>query len=338
MTDKYKDKGLTGLANLGNTCFMNTTLQCLSHTYSFNDFLQHGTYKQKIKKKPESLVLMEWDKLRDMVWSENCIISPGGFLTSVQKVAKIKEKHLFTGFAQNDLPEFLTFIIDCFHTAIMREVNMKIKGNILTDKDKVAKKCFDMMKNMYKKEYSEILDIFYGIHVSCVKGEDDNTLSCNPEPFLMLDLPVPDKRNVSLINCFDEYTKKEILDDDNQYVNDEGIKVVAKQIEFWKFPDVLIVTLKRFTNSVQKNQRLVDFPLDNLDLSKYVVVYDPHSFKYELYGICNHSGGVMGGHYYAYVKNANNKWYEFNDARVQEIKEADLKTPYAYCFFYRKKK
>jgi len=46
----------------------------------------------------------------------------------------------------------------------------------------------------------------------------------------------------------------------------------------------------------------------------------------------------MGGHYYAYVKNANNKWYDFNDARVQEIKEADLKTPSAYCFFYRKKK
>ena len=61
------------------------------------------------------------------------------------------------------------------------------------------------------------------------------------------------KQNVSLNDCFDEYTKKEILDEDNQYTNDEGHKVVAKQIEFWKFPTVLVVTLKRFTNSMRKN-------------------------------------------------------------------------------------
>ena len=46
----------------------------------------------------------------------------------------------------------------------------------------------------------------------------------------------------------------------------------------------------------------------------------------------------MGGHYFAYVKNANGNWYEFNDTNVSEIREARLKTPKAYCLFYRKKK
>ena len=89
---------------------------------------------------------MEWDKLRKMMWSENCTISPGGFITAIQKVAKIKKKRIFTGHAQNDLPEFVIFLIDCFHASILREVEMTIKGNVITEKDKLAKKCFHMLK------------------------------------------------------------------------------------------------------------------------------------------------------------------------------------------------
>ena len=148
MFKKYENKGLTGLANLGNTCFVNTTVQCISHIYELNDFLEKGTFENRINKKPDSLLLLEWNKLRKMMWSENCTIQPGAFISTIQKVSKIQNKSLFTGFAQNDLPEFLIFLIDCFHTAISREVEMTIRGKIKTKTDVVAKKCFEMMKNI----------------------------------------------------------------------------------------------------------------------------------------------------------------------------------------------
>ena len=100
-----------------------------------------------------------------------------------------------------------------------------------------------------------------------------------------------------------------------------------------------MITLKRFNGQGRKNKVYVDFPLTNLNLSKYVIGYDKESYVYDLYGICNHSGGTRGGHYTAFVKNANQKWYLFNDTVVTEITNTDkIKSSQAYCFFYRKKK
>lgn len=340
-----KKEGLTGLQNLGNTCFMNSTLQCLSHTYELNEFLDKEKYKKNLRKIPESLILMEWDKLRKLMWSENCIISPGGFLSSVQKVAKIKDRMLFTGYAQNDLPEFLLFILESFNNSIQREVNMEITGSIVNKTDHLASICFEMMKKMYKKEYSEFLNMFHGIHVSKVVSVESEYSNMTPEPFLALDLGLPENSTKSgfktnIYDCFDLYTKVEPLE--TKIEVDETTKKresAARQIIFWSFPDVLIVTLKRFADFNLKNQAFVDFPLENLDLTKYVVGYDKDSYKYDLYGICNHSGGLTGGHYTACVKNQNGNWYHFNDANIDKINNvSQLKTPKAYCFFYRKKK
>ena len=111
--EKYKNKGLSGLSNLGNTCFVNSCMQILSHTYELNEILSAENFNKKLKNKCDSVLLLEWNNLRQLLWNTNCIISPGKFIKTVQKIAQIKDMDMFTGYSQNDLPEFLLFVIDC---------------------------------------------------------------------------------------------------------------------------------------------------------------------------------------------------------------------------------
>jgi ubiquitin carboxyl-terminal hydrolase 8 len=338
----YKDKGLSGLANIGNTCYINSLLQILSHTYELNDFLNLQTYKKRLNKKADSVLLIEWDNLRQMLWQENCIISPGKFVNTIQKIASIKKMELFTGFAQNDLPEFLLFMIDCFHNSLSRHVDMTIDGLVKSDTDKIALQCFEMTKRMFSKEYSEIWQMFYGIHVSQIISIDESSevLSSSPEPFCIINLSIPqDNKNPSLLDCFDLYVEGEKLEGENAWFNEatNEKQSVYKKIIYWSLPEILIIDLKRFNNKNNKNQMLITFPLENLDLSKYVIGYKRESYIYDLYGICNHSGSVSGGHYTSFVKNANGKWYHFNDTSVAEVSNPGyLISPKAYCLFYRK--
>ena len=75
-----------------------------------------------------------------------------------------------------------------------------------------------------------------------------------------------------------------------------------------------------------------------LDLSRHVVGYNPGSFAYSLYAVCNHMGGASGGHYTAHVRpHGGDAWYEFNDTLVRRMDPQRIITPHAYCLFYRKK-
>lgn len=338
--DKYKDRGLTGLANLGNTCYINSTMQILSHCYVFNEVLENIDFK-KLNNVNDSILLNEWKDLKDLMWSKNCTISPNRFINSIQQISSSKNLELFSGFAQNDLPEFLIFIIDCFHNALQRNVEMNIVGSAKNNTDNLAKICYKMIKNMYSNTYSELLSMFYGIHVSLIESISNNEkLSITPEPFCLIDLPIINNNNCTIYDCLDYYTSKELLEGDNAYLNEKtnAKESVHKYINFWSFPDILIIALKRFNNSNKKINTLVDTPLENLVLSKYVVGYDKESFVYDLFGITNHHGGCLGGHYTSFVKNANNNWYHFNDTNVNEVKDTQLITNKAYCYFYKKKK
>lgn len=340
--EKYKDRGLTGLTNVGNTCYLNSCVQILSHTYELNEFLDEETYKTKLNKKPDSVLIIEWDKLRKLMWSQNCTIAPWGFVKAVQKISGMKGISLFTGYSQNDIQEFLMFLIDSFHNSISREVDMTISGTAKNDKDILAKACYKMMSDMYKNDYSDIVKIFCGISVTEILSvTDGERLSVRPEPFFVLSLSMPTgNKKLTLLECIDAYCGKERMEGDNAWYNEKTDKKqdIDKGIVFWAFPEVLVVHFKRWDYRGRKDSRLVTCDFENINLSKYVKGYNKMSNIFDLYGVCNHSGGAGGGHYTANVRVANGEWYNFNDTNVTKISDSQVLSPQAYCLFFRKKK
>ena len=101
------------------------------------------------------------------------------------------------------------------------------------------------------------------------------------------------------------------MSEDNKWFNDKTkeYEEVYKKINIEILPKVLILCLNRFNNSNRK----INTCGYSLKLKWKV--------NYELYGICNHMGGSGGGHYTAYCKNNNGKWYKFNDGVVTYIEE-----------------
>ena len=335
---KYRDKGLSGLANIGNTCYINACLQLLSHTYELNDILE-SIDESKFNKNIETIVLKEWNDLRKMIWSQNCVIAPMGFVKGIQSVAKNKNLILFTSFDQNDISEFLNFMIDSFHDSLKREVNMNISGNLENLTDELAIVAYKMMQNRYQKEYSEMLNIFYGITITQIKTLDKTICySRKADPFSCLMLPIPSRQQCDIFDCLKEYMKDESLIGENKWFNDKTNEYldVKKNTIFWNLPKILIINLIRYSSSNKKIHTLVTSPLSNVNFSEYISGYNPDNYVYDLFGTANHSGGTLGGHYTANIKNANGNWYNINDKEISRISENNIINQHTYCLFYRK--
>lgn len=333
MDNKYNNLCFTGLKNIGNTCYMNSCLQVLNHIYELHGILDNT---EKYNDIPEKTICTEWNDLRTVMWSGNGVVNPKRFVHFLHKTSK-ELNSLFVDFDQNDCDEFLMFMIECIHKSISRKAIAKYPNT----KNEVDKTCFELIKTTYDKEYSEITELFNGITVSFLIDKQNNIRGNKPEFFFALDLPIifNNKLIPNLNLCLDVYFEGEWLEGDNGWLDEKtNTKVdVKKCFRIWKFPSILIITLKRYHNGLRKIQNKIDFPLSDLNLSKYYCYQKKEPVIYDCFGVCNHSGNVNGGHYTSFVKKNDNKWYHYNDSNIHCVNENVVVSEKAYCIFYRKR-
>uniref|UniRef100_A0A8C7WFK1 ubiquitinyl hydrolase 1 n=1 Tax=Oncorhynchus mykiss TaxID=8022 RepID=A0A8C7WFK1_ONCMY len=158
----------------------------------------------------------------------------------------------------------------------------------------------------------------------------------------------------TLEQCLNLFTRPEVLAPEEAWYcpKCQQHREASKQLLLWRLPNVLIIQLKRFSFRSfiwrDKINDMVDFPVRNLDLSKFCIGQKDDMQQppiYDLYAVINHYGGMIGGHYTAYARlpSAQNSqrsdvgWRLFDDSTVTMVEESQVVTRYAYVLFYRRR-
>lgn len=339
-TGSSRKEGLCGLWNIGNTCFMNSIIQCLSHTRELTSFLRQQSTTERGTTKDHK-ILAEYTKLIKDMWSGTTrSVNP-----SELKYAFSSKHRMYSGSAQQDAQEFLRFFIDSLHCALNESVKREPINRAIEDDDMDNRVKVTMMWDWYSRvENSMIKNLFVGLLRSTLTCTYCNGASVTFDPFWDLSLPLPSTNSrCKLENCMDMFVKEEIMDGIDQPTCSrcKARRKCTKSLTIERFPKYLVIHLKRFSETRWSNKltNVVEFPTGERELNLQSYASEDHSgpVYYSLYGISNHMGSTAGGHYVAVCKHPVSKeWNEFNDNFVSETSERSLVTSSAYVLFYER--
>ncbi|KAK6349464.1 CSN-associated deubiquitinating enzyme Ubp12 [Orbilia brochopaga] len=151
------------------------------------------------------------------------------------------------------------------------------------------------------------------------------------------------RRGIHIDDCFDEFGREEILNDDNQWYcpRCKEHRNAKKSMQIWRVPDIIALQFKRFSSTRSFRDKIdatIEFPIEGLDLTERVLESDGKSLIYDLIAVDNHFGGLGGGHYTANARNwVDNKWYYFDDSSARQTAASSINGSAAYLVFYRRR-
>lgn len=335
----------SGLGNIGATCYVNTAIQCLGYCTEFFKFIIAGS-----RVKADTPLTNELKDVYIALWVKRNAIAPHKFLrslhTSLGQYITIQD--------QNDITEFLMLYLDKLNTDMgiellidEEDIKKARKHTMRLYEDKMyANLTADMevgWLNAVKKEYSPIMDLFYGQLVSQIVCGHCNHIHHNYETYCNLSLSIKKQTkeddNITLQDCLEHHFSNETINLNEQDWKCDQCNVKSpskKSIKLWRNPNILIVSLKRFNHQLVKKNVPVVAPIE-LSLSQYTL-HSPN-VNYNLVGIANHQGSFGSGHYNCVCKHKNSKWYAIDDVMVREAhdNEVEYSLRNGYVYFYELK-
>lgn len=292
----------TGLVNLGNSCYLNTVVQCLINLRNLTDTIvyENSSFKKQInyssKFGSRGDVVNKYMDLVEMIYKQtkknalkknNKAISPMNF-----KIACGLKNECFNNFAQQDCQEFLQFLLDILHEDLNNYDSCLKPYAPLTEVEELEREKMPMRlaaaiewEKFYNFNYSVIAKDFMGQYASRLSCLVCGRTSTTFQTFSVLSLPIPAMSNKhsqpSIYDCLTSFLRLEELNK-SEYWNCPTCKqpqCSTKKIIITKFPKNLIIHFKRFDNNLNKNNTLITYP-NRLNVNSFY--YDNDKKHYQV--------------------------------------------------------
>ncbi|KAK6944358.1 Peptidase C19, ubiquitin carboxyl-terminal hydrolase [Dillenia turbinata] len=301
-----------GLENLGNTCFLNSVLQCLTYTEPLAAYLQSGKHQNSCHIAGFCALCAIQKHVSRALQSTGRILAPKDLVSNLRCISRN-----FRNARQEDAHEYMVNLLESMHKCCLPS-GVPSESPVAYEKSLVHK-------------------IFGGRLRSQVKCMQCSYCSNKFDPFLDLSLEIV--KADSLHKALLHFTAVEQLDGGERQYNCQRCKQkvkAVKQLKVHKAPYVLTIHLKRFDSHIagQKIDKRIHFG-PTLDLTPFVSDSNEGDLKYTLYGVLVHAGwSTHSGHYYCFVRTSSGLWYSLDDNRVVQVSERTVLDQKAYMLFY----